>query len=199
MGLKSRKEGRSYVVLEDGKTFPARINRKKTDEFLAKAGKHVAALRSALEELHDGDYETFHFIWDHVFSGSLGESSEGRCWRLNDILYGISGLRGTLEGEDDEIAAPVFEETLAGFGFRQEFASRGDVWEKVLEDSREREVVEEIILRDPPLRRTRTTLWEETDYGRSSTSIKYRRLPMGKKLGQAAENAKKAREEGGGD
>ena len=53
------------------------------------------------------------------------------------------------------------------------------------------EIIEEILLLDEPVRRLRTTLWEKTSYGKSSKSIRYKKLPIGKKLAKAIENTKK--------
>ena len=64
------------------------------------------------------------------------------------------------------------------------------VFEKTLEDSDEQEVVEEIQVTGSGeyLRRKRTIIWDKTTYGRCSRSIKYKKLPIGKKLYHIIQN-----------
>ena len=68
--------------------------------------------------------------------------------------------------------------------------NRTPFYEKTLEDSGEQEVVEEILVTSSGdyLRRKRTIIWDNTTYGRSSKSIKYKNLSIGKKLYKTIQN-----------
>lgn len=63
------------------------------------------------------------------------------------------------------------------------------MYERLLEDNDEREVVDEIQFPNgKPLRRLRTVLWEKVEHGKSSKSITYEEIEIDEKLALVIEN-----------
>lgn len=188
----SRKEGRNYVVLRAGERIPLKLNAKRLDGRLGRIEKALETIGKELKDAYRSDYEEYALLREEIFenAGSYVSFDEGKCSIVDNLLYGLRQMKETLAGEDDEILPEEEVVTLRDFGYEELYRGYG-IWEKVLENSEEREVVEEIQRLEDPLRRIRTTNWKRTDYGKTSTSITYRKLPIGKKLAKAIENTKK--------
>ena len=190
----SRREGRSYVVLFDGERLPSKMNAKAADAAVRKIGAALATIRDELKKAYDGDPEIYRMLRDEIFERSSYRSvscSDGKCSAVDDMLWSVGCLKESLEGPDDEIRPYEETVTLRDLGFCDRFSKRG-FWEKVMKDDDEEEIVEEIQNYADPIRRIRTTEWEKTDYGKASKSIKYRKIPIGKKLMKAIANTAKA-------
>lgn len=196
----SRKEGRNYVILNQDSEMPVKINRNKLDKKLNRLKKALSAVQKELADAYDEDSSLYMILRDEVFDGYSTEGLyDGKSGWIDDVLYRISSVQETLAGEDDEIPDKEDMITLDSLGYRNMYLQEARFWEKVIEDTEEKEVTEEIILADrtknpdaEPVRRIRTTLWEKTEYGRASTSITYKKLRIGKKLMKAIENTRSA-------
>lgn len=194
----SRKEGRNYVILNQDSEMPVKINRNKLDKKLNRLKKALSAVQKELADAYDEDSSLYMILRDEVFDGYSTEGLyDGKSGWIDDVLYRISSVQETLAGEDDEIHDKEDIITLDSLGYRNMYLQEARFWEKVIEDTEEKEVTEEIILADrtknpdaEPVRRIRTTLWEKTEYGRASTSITYKKLRIGKKLIKAIENTR---------
>lgn len=106
-------------------------------------------------------------------------------------MRNLHDLEKQLKTHNDEILPIEDIMLLSDLGYKELRVSRHQMWELVREDTSEQEVVEEILLREEPVRRLRTTIWEATDHGRHSKSIRYRKLPIGKKLAKVIANTKR--------
>lgn len=183
-----RKEGRNYLILRDGERTPEKVNARRADEVVGRMERAFETIRRELKRAYDEDYELYSILSDRVFDyGTYGGTHDGKASVVENALYELASLKEEFASNDE---FPTFEEslTLEDFGYKDSFYDRR-IWEKVLRDDDETEVVEEIQRIDSdPLRRIRTTNWERTDYGKSSTSITYRKLPIGKKLAVAIAN-----------
>ena len=196
----SRKEGRNYLILNQDSDIPVKINRNKLDKRLNRLKKALLTVQKELADTYDKDSDLYIILRDEVFDGySTGELYDGKSGWIDDILYRISSVQETLESEDDEIPDKEDMITLDSLGYRNMYPQEARFWEKVIEDTEEKEITEEIILADRTknpdaghVRRIRTTLWKKTEYGRASTSITYKKLRIGKKLMKAIENTRSA-------
>ena len=183
----SRVEGKKYIILVDEESrFPEKIGKTRTDRLLSFLRRHMQAVVDEMEKIERLDPALYRLVTDRVF-GANGYVPDDHTYfrsRIDNIDSLVEQLKS-----DDEI--PKEEEVILpeDFGFRQDISEKG-YYTKILEDTDEREVVEEIIARPGlVLRRVRTIEWEKTDYGRSSKSIAYRKKPIGKRLMRAIENA----------
>lgn len=201
----SRTEGRNYVILRQGEKFPSKVNKKRTDTKLGKLQSALKTIKDELQDAYDNDPELYHLVREEVFSRcecSYRELYDGSIGWIEDAIYSISELKEDLT-ENDEIPKEEDMVTLRDLGYTKASLSKPDFefWEKILEDTEEKEVTEEIVYssRPPakglgaePVRRIRTTLWEKMAYGKASTSITYKKLRIGKKLMVAIENTRSA-------
>lgn len=201
----SRKEGRNYAILRQGEKFPSKVNKKRTDAKLKKLQSALKTIKDELQDAYDNDPELYHLMQEEVFSRcecSYRELYDGSIGWIEDAIYSISELKENL-AEDDEIPKEEDVVTLRDLGYtKASLSSPGlEFWEKILEDTEEKEVTEEIVysslppakeLGAEPVRRIRTTLWEKMAYGKASTSITYKKLRIGKRLMRAIENTRSA-------
>lgn len=201
----SRKEGRNYVILRQGEKIPSKVNKKRTDDKLKKLQSALKTIKDELQDAYDNDPELYHLMQEEVFSRcecSYRELYDGSIGWIEDAIYSISELKENL-AEDDEIPKEEDVVTLRDLGYTKASLSSPDLefWEKILEDTEEKEVTEEIVysslppakeLGAEPVRRIRTTLWERMAYGKASTSITYKKLRIGKRLMRAIENTRSA-------
>ena len=201
----SRKEGRNYVILRQGEKILSKVNKKRTDTKLEKLQSALKTIKNELQDAYDNNPELYHLVQEEVFSrceSSYRGLYDGSIGWIEDAIYSISELKEDL-AEDDEIPKEEDIVTLRELGYTKASFSNPNLefWEKILEDTEEKEVTEEIIYssRTPakrpdagPVRRIRTTLWEKMAYGKASTSITYKKLRIGKKLMKTIENTRSA-------
>ena len=193
----SKIEGKNYVIADDDGWNRIKINRNKTREDVSRIIKSIEQIGQKMRELYEKKPDLYYLLNQEVFEGYSLDFEEGRCWRINSVKRELEELLNELETNDDEILPKEQIATLRDLGYKK-FFGHMQAWEKVIEDSDEREVVEEILLFDgkqEPLRRIRTIMWEKTDYGKSSKSIKYKKLQIGKKLMQAIKNTENQKKE----
>ena len=192
-----KKEKRNYVILFDGERFPEKANIKLTDESLQKLLKSFEDIRSVMKELYDKDYTSYKLLFDNCLEYVITDGDDGRSWKLKNAVESLHDLKDFLNTHDDEIKPEEEVITLTDLGFRLWTWDKSMcIFEKIVEDTEEHEVVEEVLsINGKPLYRTRTTEWEKTDYGRSSTSIKYKKLRLTKKIEKAFYNSLKEYED----
>lgn len=187
--MDSKIEGKNYIVLTDGDKFPVKLNVTKTDKSLARIEKALSSVKEEIMNLYETNYDLYRLLDDEVFDWPVSGFDDGKCSNLDSLIYQLHQLQSRLHTQNDSI--PPVEDliTLDDFGYSNEY-HHAKIWEKKIEDNDEREVVDEIQLLDPPLRRIRTIEWEKTEHGKSSKKITYKKLSIGKKLLKAAENTK---------
>ena len=193
------------MILRQGEKLPSKINKKRTDAKLKKLQSALKAIKNELQDAYDNDPELYHLMQEEVFSrceSSYRGLYDGSIGWIEDAIYSIFELKEDL-AEDDEIPKEEDLVTLRDLGYTKASLSNPDFefWEKILEDTEEKEVTEEIVYRSRPsakghdagpVRRIRTTLWEKMAYGKASTSITYKKLRIGKKLMKTIENTRSA-------
>ena len=194
--VKSRKTARDYIVLKDDERFPVKVNRKKTDRAILQLVQNFVSVSHLLKKLYNDDYEIYKLVED-VLEDSGISIDEGRLWHVDYSVENLNDLLDVLKSHDDDVKPKVEIETLEDLGFRS-FADFGGryLYEKVVEDSYDAEVSEEVVeVKDGVLwHRQRTTVWKPYDRnsgGRESDKILYKRLRMTKKLEKAYWNSKK--------
>jgi|GEM_PF-3333669 len=185
--MKSRTEGRNYIIQYD-EEFPTKINKNKADRSLGRITNALNSLNCELQALYDDNYELYYLITSAFSSNSL-DCSDGNCHRLKSLQRDISELQNFLSSHNDEIVPASELTTLSDMGYEKQFGSY-DYWEKPVSDDGIVEIIEEIHIRDIPLRRLRKTEWEDDPHGRHSKSITYKKLPVGKRLMKVIENTK---------
>lgn len=191
--MKSKIYGKSYEILvHDDDKYSIKVNRKKTDKALAELSAALEKINAVLKSVHtEKDMDLYRLLSDEVFDSFSQECSEGAIWELQNAVDTIKEFQNILASHDDEIPLPEDSETLRDLGYRYVYPRYGKekVWEKVIADTDERTETEEIIPDpDNPIRRRQTILWEKHDCGRRSVSVKYRKLPVSKKLRMAIQN-----------
>ena len=187
--MESKIKGNNYIVLRDGTRFPVKLNKKKTDKALKEISDALNFVNAKLKELYDGNYDLYELLATPFEDVDL-EIEDGQSWKLNSITNDFRRIQETLATHNDEISDKEEVMTLADYGFHNSYDNR--LWERLFSEEGDVEVIEEIQLQcNPPLHRYRTTIWEKTDYGRSSKSITYKNVRTTKKLQKAIENTKK--------
>ena len=182
----SKIQGHNYIVQESPQDLSEKLNRRHTDAALEQIVKDAKSLRGIMLYLHDQDYAVYEFMRKYIFSGYWRglEFEDGKSYLLDTIIEEAQGVLRSLHERSDEIVPQEKIITLIDLGFQADYASRGKRYEKVLEDTDEREVVEEVLLckEGEVLHRKRTTIWTKQTWGKSSSSIRYRNVPTSKKL-----------------
>lgn len=189
--MKSKIEGRNYVVLYDDDRFPVKINKKRLDSSLINLNISLKKIQLLMKELYQTDYDAYAFIRNNVFDYQHFDFDEGSSFLLDNAIDTISSLHEWLLTNHDEILPREEVETLEDLGYQWFGGGFAHImYEKILEDTDEKEVVEEIQEVDGKmLRRIRTTLWEKTHYGKSSLSINYKKIGNTKRLVKAFLNS----------
>ena len=193
--MKSKKQGRSYVIQEYDDQDPQKLNKKKTDTVLNTIEKSLRILAKTFADLYDDDTELYWFIHDHMYlPDSYYICGDKLPESISDIHYSVQDLQEFLQEHDDEILPPKSYITLEDFGFKDMFhynkVDEPHVYERTIEDLGKKEVTEEVVIYNGDIfHRQRTTLWDITPGCKSSRSITYKKLRMTKKLREAAENS----------
>ena len=179
-----------YRILLDGDRLPLEVSKSKVDRALKKLQRCLQELNAEVKFLNkEEEYEVLHIL--------VRMMDEKHCniieddWTLKNAENAVERIREELMSDDD---VPEIEDVmvLSDEGFKQDI-SDNRLWQKVLEDTEEKEVVEEVYLKSDGeiLHRKRTIYWTLTDYGRSSRNIKYIDVPTGKHLEKIIGNTKR--------
>lgn len=186
--IKATVKGYNYLIQTDNDRHTIKINKKRTDRTLKRISDSLKIIRQEVKNAYDHD-PSLYYLLDYIFDDTRIEVRDGECILLESALEDITKLQDVIETHDDVILATGENETLLDLGYKYN-AAYNKIYEKTIEDAEEREVVDEIMITEEgPLRRLRTIEWEVSEYSRSSKSIKYRKLPIGKKLKRAIENS----------
>lgn len=187
--MRSRVKGYNYIFKIDDDYYPERANKKQTDKSLKKIAAAIQTINDEIAAVYENDYGLYKLIDEYVISETRMECDDGRCRQLEYALDSLKELQETLATHDDEITMTEESETLSAFGYKCLF-SDDRFYEKIIEDSNEREVVDEIQFHgEKPVRRERTIVWKKVDGGRQSETITYKKLPISKKLMKAIYNS----------
>ncbi len=186
--IKATVKGYNYLIQTDNDRHTIKINKKRTDRTLKRISDSLKIIRQEVKNAYDHDPSLFYLL-DYIFDDTGIEVRDGECIFLESALEDITKLQDVIETHEDVILATGENETLLDLGYKYN-AAYNKIYEKTIEDAEEREIVDEIMITEEgPLRRLRTIEWEVSEYSRSSKSIKYRKLPIGKKLKRAIENS----------
>jgi len=186
--IKATVKGYNYLIQTDNDRRTIKINKKRTDRTLKRISDSLKIIRQEVKNAYDHD-PSLYYLLDYIFDDTRIEVRDGECLFLENALEDITKLQDVIETHDDVILATGENETLLDLGYKYN-AAYNKIYEKTIEDAEEREIVDEIMITEEgPLRRLRTIEWEVSEYSRSSKSIKYRKLPIGKKLKRAIENS----------
>lgn len=189
--MKSNVTGRNYVILQAGDNIPLKLNKKRTDLALKRLIGAYETINREIKELEKNDSGILSFLYDMTLKNSYWSDDEDAfSWRIEHISEDLKELQAALREQNDEIVPEEEAASLSDLGYRCSYVC-GGVWEKQLDAEEPFEIVEEIQTGEEPLRRIRTIEWEETEYGRTSKSIRYRKLPIGKKLMKAIDNSRR--------
>lgn len=187
--MRSKKIGDKYRIHCDFSRFPKEVGIKETEEVLKKTEKSINDFYHSLKEIRDEHQE----VYDILLSLIAEKCSMFLCDEesLLDLKKYLEEIQKELENNDDEVLSEEELINLRDKEFKRIFGYEAvSLWEKVLEDTDEREVVEEISIRDGQIynHRKRTTEWEKTEYGRTSKEIIYEDLPIDEELRKLARN-----------
>ena len=185
--IKATVKGYNYLIQTDNDRHTIKINKKRTDRTLKRISDSLKIIRQEVKNAYDHD-PSLYYLLDYLFGDTRIEVRDGECIFLDNTLEDMTKLQDVLETHDDVILVTGEYETLLDLGYKFN-AAYGKIYEKTIEDTEEREIVDEILITEEgPLRRIRIIEWEVSEYSRSSKSIKYRKLPIGKKLKRAIDN-----------
>ena len=185
----TKRDGENYIIAQDkNDKYPIEINQKVMDESLKTLQDALITIADVMQDLYsDGYYNLYHLFNDHIFAE---EFDSGDNWGLNDSISFLKELKYKLT-TDDEITPYEELETLEDRGYKLYHPYDKNWYEKILVDSDEKEVADEISWdkgRHILHRRLRTIVWEKTDYGRTSKSIDYEELPIDDSLMKCIRN-----------
>ena len=187
----SKKEKRNYAVLLTDERFPEKVNRKYADKTISKLKSLLESIQDIVKDTYDKDYGLYRVLFSE-YLGDYFDVDDGSSWKLRNSIDALRELQETLATHDDEILTQEEVLTLEDLGFRRMVWDRTMyIFEKQIKESDEEDIVEEIcrINNGSIIRRIRTTIWEKTDFGKSSKSIRYKKIRMNKKLEKAFLNS----------
>ena len=176
--LHSNFNDKKYQIWNDSSLLPEEYSKEKIDRLLSKTEKLCNDLNTALQALEEQ--------CPILFDGEEDFYCSDTAARVRMTAHRIEEVRDSLANQQDE-----FKPSLASFGFVYDMAGSGhgvERWEKTVRNTRDQEVVEEVILHNNKiLHRQRTIDWEIKDNGttRQSKRIDYKDLPLTEDLLQA--------------
>lgn len=186
-----------YRMLADDSHLPEEVPQDETDEAIARLGDALQAFRDALVDIHRR-HDVLDDIVVNLMSSACLDYDEGREWHLDCLADGIERLQEELAECDDDIPSYEDSETILDIGYKPETYGDNGIYAKVIEDSCEQEVVEEIIItHDEPIHRKRTIVWEPVPgslYSRHSKEIRYEDLPTDERMSRLIRNTKAMRD-----
>lgn len=187
--MRTMKVDDKYRILMDDSRFPIEVRQAELDYHLTELKSRIEDLIAYLHDMYDTDSGIEQII-EEVMASSMMDYSCGHSWKLDNLVHEIEGLQSQLQEDCDDVPSVEDIETIEDYGFHNFYDRR--FYEKVLEDTEEKEVVEEIVLKyNPPLYRKRTTIWEKTDYGRTSKQIIYEDLILSDDMLRLIRNLKR--------
>lgn len=184
----SKREGENYIIGEGSyDKYPITISQKELDEGIEKLEKLIAHCHNFLENLRGTDVSNA-----LSYDGALYDAIDDLRYAVDGITDGLVWYKKNL-AVDDTIYPLEDLWTLTDEGFHAEWGN--ELWERELESTPEKEVVEEIcIIGDTDfLHRKRTIFWDNTSYGRTSRSITYEDLPITPELTKYVRNTMEKR------
>lgn len=187
--LKSMKIDDKYRILMDGEHIPEEITQSELDNALSQLKSAADNLLSMINNVSN-EYNVKGDIIKRLFSNACLDSDNGGKWRIEALSYEIDMLQKYLKDSSDNVPSIEESETIYDYGYKNTWLD-SEIFEKKLEDNDEREVVEEVFIKDGTfVHRKRTTEWEKVDYGRHSKSIIYEDLPIDDDLKRILENSR---------
>ena len=182
--MKSKIRGRNYIILYDGEKYYSKVNKSKLDRSLKRVIDALEVLNGELEYRND----VSELIMDEVFYDYVDDDYSHKKDRIQKALEYAIELKEQLETHDDEIPEPEEVTLLEDIGYKHQPFDQKGYWTKLIENTEDREVIEELWLSEKPIRRKRIIDYEKSEYGRSSTNIAYQNLSIGKRLMKVIEN-----------
>lgn len=186
--MRSKIEGRNYVLLCDGEREPRKFNKRRTDATIDRLLKACETIVDTMQALYENDYPAYEVFAETMFDYDI------RLDHIDDMAERLRSFKEDLLMRDDDIRP--FDEVLilSDLGFYQDVMC-GNRYERKIKSDDDEEIIEEVIRavnekthRVEHLYRMRTIKWVGTDYGRSSESIVYCNRPVGKRLKNAIQN-----------
>ncbi|MBR1798124.1 MAG: hypothetical protein IJ757_09000 [Clostridiales bacterium] len=190
--MKSRKTRKYYYVWEGDDYSSYKLPKGITDSMLAKLRRIFGLALEFAESEENLPMELSMFIEEEVLPYTANYSNLRTISR--DILDNIEVIQEMLKTHQDSYELQEDVATLSALGyqdysFHSDFQSGEFFYEKRIENNDEKEIVEEVYCINGEInRRIRTIIWEEDDTGMHSKDIRYRKLPIGKKLMKAILN-----------
>ena len=182
--MKSQIRGRNYIIQYDGEKYYSKVNKRKLDRSLRRVIDALKVLNSELAYRND----VSDLIMEEIFCDYAYDDFSYRQDRIKIALEYAIELKEQLETQDDEIPEPEEVTFLEDIGFKHlPFVQKG-YWTKLIEDTEDREVIEELWLSEKPVRRKRIIDYKKTEFGKSSANIAYKDLSIGKKLMKVIKN-----------
>lgn len=176
-----------YRIMYDDDHIPVELDKDLVDRRLGNLLESLNAVKNNIKKLYDYEDEIYRLVFEEHYNTL--EVDDGISYRLEDLISIVEDIIEKLHNDSDNIDEPAKCVMLSDLGFKPVDYVK-DMWEKVIEESDEYDVIEEVLLLSKT-RRKRTTIWEKTDYGKSSKSITYEELPMTEEIEIAANNTQK--------
>lgn len=183
----------NYRILADGEHLPEEVPQDETDMLLDRLMTSLQGVADALLEIR------LHDVVDDMVADAMAGSSldydNGSEWHIDRLIDELGQLQANLADGDDDIPSYKDSETVLDAGYRTEwYGCDNGIYTKVLEDTDEREVVDEVILTlDKPVYRRRTITWEAVTGGRHSKDITYDDLPIDERMARLIRNTQAMR------
>ena len=188
--MKTRLEGKNYIIADsEYDKYRYVVDKETLNKTLDEIKQTFCLLQDKFKQIYDKDYDAYRTILSSNWELEKFDFDEGRSWVLNSIIENITLFQEQLSTDDD--IKPIEELwTLEDEGFH---THDDKLFEKTIEDSEEKEVVEEVWAIETPIHRLRTIYWEKVPHGRHSRQIVYKDLPIDKKLNKYISNSIKVR------
>ena len=184
------KKGQSLFVLDnDTKEVLYKIGRRSACRTLGRLSKLLSKIDCLVSEISEKNGELYYLLKNEILDAPVIDITDSSDFSRKNNIANIQETLDEIKSAPKVTVLPKENilVTLESLGYNNMYFHVSRFWyEKVLEDTDEKEVTEEIQeVNGQMLRRIRTTLWEATPYGKSSTSITYRKLRNTKRLENA--------------
>ena len=183
--MKSTVNGNFYIICGEDCRYPEKFPRKKTDTNLEKLHSLLKSVKTLFNKISDETPELRDLLNECVLYGPMELDYDGNNSMIDTVLYDLERLQNDLKNNRDEI--PLKREdwiTLEDIGYKPIISCCDHImYEKELESTNEKQVVEEIqYYNNTIFYRKRTTYWKISPGCKESTKIDYEKLRLTAKL-----------------
>lgn len=186
--MQSKIEGRNYVVRFDGEKKPVKMNKAVTDKILEKLSAALGEIEKVLVSTANDNPDLHRLILMKLSNEKMNTIEGSIPKAIMDTKQNIDWEAISLQTRNDDIPSEEELMTLEDLGFVKHIGE-DNLWEKVISNEKDKEVIEEILVAWLPERRLKTVYWDTNEPKKKYTKkVEYKKVPISKKFSKVIEN-----------